>query len=208
MQMSSHQQVHAVAMHLELEELAGNWSGILELRQRTEQAVAANTATPCVRNERSLLVCALAASETGDLPEAERLAAEAEALGMEGYESVFDPVRMRLALRRGDLEEARRRLPRSMPPPTKNWWRLTTIAARLDGLLPLGDFGKAAEEAARVIVPCTLLDPFGLRAHGYATRDAREVLRAARRFDRLGLAWNAARTRDMLAEPRMQSART
>src|SRR5204862_7180109 len=46
MQLSRHHQVHAVAMHLELEELTGEWGRIVGLAERAEAAVAANAATP------------------------------------------------------------------------------------------------------------------------------------------------------------------
>ena len=117
---------------------------------------------------------------------------------MEGYETVRNPVLVRLAIGRGDLEAVRRLLPVEMPPPTKKWWRLTTIAARLDALIALGELGVVAQEAARFIEPGTYLEPFGLRALGYATGDRARVGLAAARLDGLGLDWHAAQTRQML----------
>src|SRR3990170_5851125 len=58
--LTPHHRLHGVAFLLEVEELAGGWEPIRELTPRVEQAVAANLATPCVHNPRSLLVCALA----------------------------------------------------------------------------------------------------------------------------------------------------
>lgn len=201
MQLSSHQRVHAVAMHLELEELAGNWPAIAALRQRTEDAVAANAATPCVRNQRSLLVCALAAAELGDGKGSRRLAKRADELAMEGYESVFNPVRVRLAMLAGEMPEVRRLVPVEMPPPTKNWWRLTTIAARLDALIELGELDHAAREAGGFMEAGTFLEPFARRTIGFASGDRAEIEWAVKRFEALGLDWHAARTRALLDGP-------
>jgi class 3 adenylate cyclase len=64
--LTPHHQLHGIAYLLEVAELAGNWETIRELRPRVEQAVAANLATPCVLNARSLFVCALANAHLGD----------------------------------------------------------------------------------------------------------------------------------------------
>jgi DNA-binding SARP family transcriptional activator len=195
MQLSPHHQVHAVAMLVELEETCGEWSTVLGLAARTERAVAANLATPCVRNQRSLLSCALAAAQLGQEAESERLEREADALAMEGYEAVFDPLRVRLAILRGDLDEVRRRLPETIPPPTKNYYRLVTVNARLDALLALGELERVEAEAPALLVPGTLLEPFGWRALGIARADPDLLEAAARRFDELGLGWHAERAR-------------
>jgi hypothetical protein len=61
-QLSAHHRVHAVAMRLEVHELAGGWVHMAELGLRTRSAVAENQATPCVRNSRSLLSVAVGSS--------------------------------------------------------------------------------------------------------------------------------------------------
>jgi DNA-binding SARP family transcriptional activator len=205
MQLSPHHQVHAVAMLVELEETCGEWATVLGLAERTERAVAANLATPCVRNQRSLLSCALAAAQLGQEAESERLEREADALAMEGYEAVFDPLRVRLAILRGDLDEVRRRLPETIPPPTKNYYRLVTVTARLDALLALGELELVEAEAPALLVPGTLLEPFGWRALGIARADPGLLDAAALRFDELGLGWHAARARAALgsSQPRV-----
>ena len=58
LRLSTHHQVHAVAMTLELEELFGGWETIRGLQHRAEEIVAANRSTPCIRNARSLGRCA------------------------------------------------------------------------------------------------------------------------------------------------------
>lgn len=186
MQLSSHHQVHAVAMLLELEELTGDWGSMLALTERTQHAVEANTLTPCVRNQRSLLSCALAAQVVGDAVAAASLEAAADALGMEGYDAVFAPLRTWLAITRGDMDEIRRRLPRAMPPPTKNWWRLTTLAARMDGLAALGATEQLERVAAPLLVSGTLLDAWARRAMARAHGDMAATVAAERVFMDLG----------------------
>ena len=61
-------------------------------------AVAANIATPCVRNQRSLLVCALARAHLGDEEEARDSNSEAGGPRMAGYGTVLDTPRLQLAL--------------------------------------------------------------------------------------------------------------
>jgi DNA-binding SARP family transcriptional activator len=192
MQLSSHHQLHAVAMHLELEELAGGWARMLSLSDRAEQAVAANLATPCVRNQRSLLACALAAARLGDEAASRRLEAAAEALGMQGYEAVFDPVRVRIAVARGEIGGIRARLPLRMPPPSKNWWRLTTMIARLEAGLATGDRDTVVQEARLLLVDGTLLEAFAARALAAVRADPALASLAAERFDRLGIDGEAA----------------
>jgi len=100
--LSPHHRMHSVAVLTEVEELAGNWKGIRALEERVEQAVEANRDTPCVRNARCLLLCALARAEAGDEEPARNLESAADELGMEGHDYALEAVRIRLALARGD----------------------------------------------------------------------------------------------------------
>ena len=75
--LSPHHRLHGVGQSRMLEELLGDWGAASRMQPRVEDAVAANTATPCVLNERALLVCALA-RHLGDEEEACRLEQEAE----------------------------------------------------------------------------------------------------------------------------------
>ena len=63
--LTPHHRVHGVSFFLELDELVGSWEQIAELRERTERCVEANLDTPCIRNMRSLLLCAAASVELG-----------------------------------------------------------------------------------------------------------------------------------------------
>ena len=100
--LSPHHRLHGISGRLELEELIGNWIGVVELQEGVEKAVVENRATPCVRNARSLLVCALAHAHLGDEEELERLEREGEAHSMTGYGTVLDTPRLQMALHRHD----------------------------------------------------------------------------------------------------------
>jgi class 3 adenylate cyclase/tetratricopeptide (TPR) repeat protein len=195
--LSPHHRLHGVSGLLELEELIGNWSGVAALQAQVERAVQANTATPCVRNARSLLVCALAHAYLGDEEEAERLERQAEVHAMRGYGTVIDTPRLRLALRRNDLsavasllgEPAVRR---------SNWFYLSSVAAHLDGLAALGARERVEAEAARVLRPGSYLEPFALRASGIVSGDHKLIAQALGLFEDLGLEWHAGETRAWL----------
>jgi len=195
--LSPHHRLHGVTAILVLEELLGNWEAASGLQQRVEEAVAANIATPCVENERSLLVCALARAYLGDEEEARRLEREAEAHAMTGYGTVPDAPRMQLALHRHDLaaveslvgEPGVRRASRAY---------LSSMATHLDGLAALGERDRVESDASRVLKPNTYLEPFALRALGIVREDANLIERAAGRFDAFGLDWHAAHTRALL----------
>lgn len=198
-QLSDHHQVHGVAVMLEVEELAGAWDTIDRLRSRTSEVVAANLSTPCVRNARSLLICALAAQQLGSPAAAKSLESQARELGMEGYGPSLDPLRLRLALARGDLDEVARLLPGLKPPlPGKNFFRLTTLSARLDALTALRRSDQVPAEAGPLLQPNTYLEPFALRALGMVSEDAALMARAQQAFQALGLHWHAAQTGRLL----------
>jgi hypothetical protein len=192
--LSPHHQVHAVAMKLELEELAGGWDAIEKLTGRTRDAVEANATTPCVRNSRSLLACAVAAAELGDERASVQLEERWNEIAMEGDGAVYAPLRMRLALARRDQAALGPLLHDALPPPpAKNWWALTTEAARLDALGALGERAAVEAEAPPYLVPGTYLEPFALRALGLVREDDRLLDRARACFAALGLAWFADR---------------
>jgi hypothetical protein len=195
--LSPHHRLHGVSASLELEELFGNWEAASGLQQRVEDAVAANVATPCVRNQRSLLVCALARAHLSDEEEARRLEQEAEAHAMTGYGTVLDAPRVQLALQRNDLAAVESLLgePRVR---RSTWFYLSSMATRLDGLAALGERARVEAEANRLLRPDTYLEPFALRALGIVREDASLVERAADRFEAFGLDWDAARTLALL----------
>jgi class 3 adenylate cyclase/tetratricopeptide (TPR) repeat protein len=195
--LSPHHRLHGVSGILELDELLGNWTAVVELQQAVEQAVAANIATPCVRNARSLLVCALARAYRGEEDEAARLEREGEAHAMTGYGTVLDTLRLRLALNRGDLSAVKARLG-TPAVRMSNWFYLSSMSAHLDGLAELGERARVEEQATRALRPGTYLEPFALRALGIARGDAALVERAASLFDALGLSWHVTRTAELL----------
>ena len=106
--LTPHNRLHATAYAVEIEELTGNWTRIHELEARVEQAVDENRFTPCVRNARSLLVCALAETALGDDERARRLVQLASTLGIEGHDRELTAPRLRIALLQGDTAEAYR----------------------------------------------------------------------------------------------------
>jgi hypothetical protein len=194
--LSTHHQVHAVAMKLELEELTGGWAQVEALEPRTVDVVEANRLTPCVRNARSLLSCALAAACLGRDEHSARLEEEAGEHDMAGFAPMLAPLRIRLALVRGRHDELERFLAGATPPPpAKNWWRLATFSARLDALAALGDRGRVDGEAPPLLVPGTYLEPFAMRALEIVHEDEALITAAAERFRALGLDWHAEQTR-------------
>jgi DNA-binding SARP family transcriptional activator len=200
--LTPHHRLHGVAILGEVEELLGSWESIRELAPRTERAVAENEMTPCVRNARSLLICAVAHSYLGDAVSADRFEEGAEALGIEGYGIVLDIPRMHLALTRGDLATVERLL--ETPLPKRGWYRgwmaLATIVTRLDGLAAIGDRERVEEEAGSHLRPDTYLHPFALRALGVVREDEGLVGQARTSFEQLGLGWHASRTAALLGD--------
>src|SRR5439155_9505699 len=104
--LTPHHRVHGIALVVEAEELAGGWETIRRVTPDVEQAVEANEATPCIRNARSLFLCAAAHLVAGDRDGAERLERAATELGMASA-ALLAP-RIRLSLLRGDLDQALR----------------------------------------------------------------------------------------------------
>jgi DNA-binding SARP family transcriptional activator/class 3 adenylate cyclase len=195
--LSPHHRLHGVAFLLEIEELAGNWATIRELTGRAEQAVEAST--PCVHRPRSLVVCALGAACLGEEEEALRLESLADALSTEEYGRVVD-ARLRLALVRGDLEQAERLLA-ELERPTKRLIRSTKLApaaAWLDALAVLRRREAVEREAPPLARPETYLEPFALRALGLVRENPSLLEQATARFDAMSLGWYAAQTRGML----------
>jgi hypothetical protein len=191
--LTPHHAVHGLGLRLMVEELTGDWENARALHEEAEHRVAANVATPCVFNVRSLLVCAVASAEAGDHDEARRLEQSADSLGIEGYGLTLDAPRVRLALLRGDLETVERFL--AVPVKTMILARVPSLAARLDGLAALGDGERLETEAPPLLRPGTYLEPFALRALGLARGDDKMVERALERFEALGLDWYARQTR-------------
>jgi hypothetical protein len=197
--LTPHHRIHGVAVLVEVEELAGEWESIQALEARAEETILGNVETPCVRSSRSLLVCALAAAQLGNHARAAQLEAAADEFRMEGYGHVLDTPRLRLALLRGDLEQAERIV--ADPLPNRGWHRawllLSTHSARLDALARLGHLAELeAWDAPRA---GTYLEPFYLRALGVVREDEQLLERSLAAFEALRLPQHTAETRAVLA---------
>src|SRR5206468_8781342 len=131
--LSDHHRLHGIAVRLEVEELCGGWTRILDLAARTEAAVEANLTTPCVRNSRTLLLTALAAAYIGDEETAARYERRAEEVATEGYGLVLAAPRTWLALLRGETDSLERLEPVDLPR-IKNAYALPASAARPEAL--------------------------------------------------------------------------
>lgn len=200
---TTHHRVHGISAVIEVDELLAAWDRIGGLTPAAEDLVAANLNTPCVRNARLLLTCALAQLALGDGDEAGRLEREADAFGMEGFPWVLDPLRIRLALARRD----RKRLGDLLAGPEVGRfktgrfnvaWSSSYVAARIDGLAALGERERVEAEAVPELRLGTYLEPFALRALGRVREDGELVHQALARFEALGLDWHAEQTRLVL----------
>lgn len=196
--LTPHHRMHGAAILVEVEELLGGWDEIRAQEARVRDAVAANAATPCLRNARSLLVCALAAASLGDDRRANELERAAAALGLLGRQ-VLDAPRLRLALLRNDRTRAEELLAGLLD--ESGWYArghgtsLATLTTRLEALAVLGHTDRVEAEAPRLLQPGTYLEPFALRAIGIVRSDHTLIQQAADRFERLALLWHAAQCR-------------
>jgi hypothetical protein len=193
--LTPHHRIHAVVLLIAVGQATGRWTAVRDLTSRAEAAVEANIATPCVSNAGSLLRCALAHAWLGNDREARRLEQAAEDLGMEGYGSVLDPRRVEIATARGALAELERLLGEWSPPGLED---IAGLIARFDALIALGRRAEIENEAPTVLQPGTYLEPFALRALGFARDDEGLIAQAIQRFQAMGLDWHAAETKKLL----------
>jgi tetratricopeptide (TPR) repeat protein len=193
--LTPHHRLHAVAALIIVEQAAGYWEAIRDLTSRAEPAVAANIATPCALSVWSLLACALADVQLGNEQEARRLERSAEDLGMEGYSYTFDPMHIEIAIARGELAEVGRKLSDWSP---GGFDDIDGLIARLNALVALDRRAEIEEEAPAFAKPKTYLEPFALRALGYARGDNSLIRQAKERFEAMGLDWHAAETGNLL----------
>ena len=91
---------------LELGDACGDWETLVAETGAASDAVRENLETPCVRNPRDLLLCALAHVCLGDEARAVELERDAERIAGQGYETYLSAPRLRMALERGDREAA------------------------------------------------------------------------------------------------------
>ena len=190
--LTPHHRVHGIACVTEVEELAGNWEGIRELEPRIELTVTENLATPCIRNPRSLLVCAAAAEILGDPDRSRALEAAADELAATRLGVALGGPRIRLALARADMDALRSLLGEGDWYSRQTWFVLPGAAARLDALAVIGSeqtIGSDDMPAAN-----GYLEPFMLRALGIVRGDDGLLSQADERFRALGLDWHADQT--------------
>jgi hypothetical protein len=195
--LSPHHRMHAIAMQLELEEITGDWDAVGQLTSQTRAKVQDNLATPCVRNSRSLLLCAAAAAAHGDERGSRDLEAQADRLGTEGYGNILAAPRTYLAINRHDLDAVRALLEKPLFVRRQIWFYAATVTSYLDGLAALNDVDRIEADAPQFLQPPSALEPFALRALAVARGDATVRDRAASRFEAMGLSLQAARTRQL-----------
>jgi class 3 adenylate cyclase/tetratricopeptide (TPR) repeat protein len=192
--LSPHHRMHAVTLLIANESALGRWDAVRDFTARAESAVADNVATPCATNVLALRACALANVHLGDEDEARRLERAAEAIGMEGYR--FEGDLVELAVAREDHEEIRKILAEWRP--EEGFWDYDSVIAWINGLIALGRRDEILAEVPAFLKPGTYLEPFVLRALGYARGDEGLIRQAAQRFDEIGMTWHAARTRRLV----------
>jgi hypothetical protein len=184
---------------MEIEELLGEWPEVRRMRDAAEAAVEANLDTPCVRNARSLLLCALAEEIAGNREAATALLERADELRMEGHGLVLEGPRVRLQLIRGNLDAIAHLLGEDdLVAKRRTGYHLGRISIRLDALAALRDRALLEQEAPRFLQPHTYLEPFALRALGIVREDASLIAQAQTRFQALGLAWHGAQTHQLM----------
>jgi class 3 adenylate cyclase/tetratricopeptide (TPR) repeat protein len=193
--LTPHHRLHAVAMLISVECAAGRWEALRDLTSRAESAVALNIATPCVLNVWSLLASALANVQLENDQEARRLERSADDLGMEGYGHVLDPMHVEIAIARGERAEVERLLGDWSP---GGFDDSDGIIARLNALVALERRADIENEAPAILKPKTYLEPFALRAMGFARKNDALIEQAIRRFEAMGLDWHEAETRKLL----------
>jgi hypothetical protein len=196
--LSTHHQMHGVAFLLEAEELAGGWETVAGLVDRAREVALANLDTPCGRNSRSLVVCAVGAQVVGDDETAAELEQLADELKLPGNQWSLDGPRIRLALARGALETIGDIGPISSGHNLS--FGLAGLSARLDGLAALRDRDRIEAEAPALAAADTYLEPFALRALGVVREDEELLRRAHERFEAMGLTWHAAQTASLVPQ--------
>ena len=191
--LNAHEEVHAIALHAQLESVLGRWDALGDLAEEAESAAAANADFECQFNWRNLLVCALARHRLGEETEARRLEAKAAATALVYGPIEREPALLRLALRRGDLGEAERIL--AALPAVEDPFGVDGPAARLDALAALGRPDSVETEASAFLERRSYTRPFAFRALGITRKDSSLLERAATEFESIGLGWRAEETR-------------
>jgi class 3 adenylate cyclase len=188
--LSPHHRLHAAHMLVSVEAFAGRWDAVRDLTARTESAVAANVDTPCALEDLALLLCALAHVHLGADQEAQRLEQMVADLGKEGFE-MRAGIDLEIAVARGDLAETERIVGVWSP---LGLYDFDGLIARLNALVALERRADIEAAAPALVIPGSYLEPFALRALGWARDDAETIAQAVSRFEAMGLTWHADQT--------------
>jgi hypothetical protein len=195
--LSPHHRVHSVSLELEIADILGDWTTVVSSTARVSSAVNANLATPCVRNPRGLLLCAVAHACEGDEARAVELERDADRIGGVGYDSYLSGPRLRLAAQRGDRAAADALF--ELPVERGFVWGAGAMASRIDALVAFRRYDLVEREVQALVEPGLVLEPFALRALGIARGDDDLLARADELFRALGLEWHRAQTDRLLA---------
>jgi tetratricopeptide (TPR) repeat protein len=196
--LSAHHRLHGVALWMEFHEVTADWDAVRSLIPRTRAAVADNLSTPCVRNTRSLLICAAACAALGDQEEARALEREAVSIQPEGYDVILQGPRIRLALAQGDLEAVRDLSDHANIGRRHLWTYAGTVAAYLDAVAALRDLDRAERDAPQFLGSRSVLEAFAMRTLGVVRADRSLLEEAAALFARLGFEQQSANTRSVM----------
>jgi hypothetical protein len=188
--LSAHHRLHSAHSHTADAAGSGRWEELRDLTATTEAAVAANVDTPCALENLALLSCALAHVHLGNDDEAHRLERVVEGLGKKGFEfrRYLD---IEIAIVRGDLAEVERHLDQWEPVGLDE---IEGLVAKLNALVALERREEIEADAPRLVIPGSYLEPFALRALGWARNDEAAMRQAIARFEAMGMTWFAEET--------------
>ncbi len=192
--LSAHHRLHGASSVVLVDAMAGDWRSVVRSIGMAEAAFVDNMATPCILGSVMLLGCALGSVYEGNEPEAQRLETMVRQFGMEGYGATLDPIEIELASARGDTATLDRKLRDFHPADLDD---VEGLIAWLDALVALERVTEIEEAAPGLVIPGSYLEPFALRALGYARRDDALIEQAAARFAEMGLDWHAAKTKEL-----------
>ena len=118
-------------------------------------------------------------------------------LAGEGHETYLSGPRIRIALARGDRSALDSLV--ELPVERALVWGPGIFAARLDAFTALGMRERIEREAPDLVQAGTTVEPFALRALGFARGDDDLLARADELFAPLGMEWHRAQTARLLA---------
>ena len=197
--LSPHHRLHAASSAVLLDAMAGDWRSVTAYSGQAESAFVDNVATPCILGPVMLLNCALGWVQVGNDPQARRLEQTVTDFGMKGFGRTLAPAEVALATARGDVATLERMLGDFQPTDLDE---VEGFTAWLDALVALDRRAEIEEGAPALAIPGSYLEPFALRALGYARGDDALIERAATRFAEMGLDWHADRTRQLRSRGR------